>query len=350
MSAEIYEIVAQGARYWFFFLMALIVWRSYRWLAKDRRQRRKRMRLLPDAGYVGEMVVLTGNDQLPRGQALPVPAEGVLGFTRMSDLCVPVNGVAKRHCWLCYDQEAGLLVEPFFGCTVTVDGQERTGRRDPLPMGHGSRLRVGEAELRLRLFAGYETAASARERSWEDEGDRQPAPPQAMTPEQLALWQQQALWQMQQQAVQQAQYAQWLAAQAAQASGAPEDGGDEPPEEPPYGPPDGGEAEEDAAPGAAVSPGRAPNAADRLLTADAYCPTAGFSPQVEFDPGRPLYPPALDEAEAEALWPDVGQADDPDEDMTDAAAPPKSAYVGQDEAETAKRVFWDKYLGGGDRR
>ena len=65
MPTAVYEIVAQGARYWFLFLMALIVWRSFRWYRKDRRQYKKRLRLLPDAGYVGELVTIRGNDQLP---------------------------------------------------------------------------------------------------------------------------------------------------------------------------------------------------------------------------------------------------------------------------------------------
>ena len=60
LPAEVYELVAQAARYWFLFLMAIIVWRSYRWYRRDRRQAKKRLRLLPDAGYVGEMVVLEG--------------------------------------------------------------------------------------------------------------------------------------------------------------------------------------------------------------------------------------------------------------------------------------------------
>ena len=32
MPEEIYELIAQGARYWFLFLMMLIVWRSWRWI------------------------------------------------------------------------------------------------------------------------------------------------------------------------------------------------------------------------------------------------------------------------------------------------------------------------------
>lgn len=71
MPTEVYEIIAQGARYWFLFLMALIVWRSFRWYRKDRRQYKKRLRLLPDAGYVGELVTIRGNAQLPTAPSCP---------------------------------------------------------------------------------------------------------------------------------------------------------------------------------------------------------------------------------------------------------------------------------------
>ena len=67
MPDPIYEVVAQGARYWFLFLMVLITWRSWRWYRKDRRQAKKRRKLLPDAGFVGEVVVLEGGDALERG-------------------------------------------------------------------------------------------------------------------------------------------------------------------------------------------------------------------------------------------------------------------------------------------
>ena len=43
MPDNIYEVVSQAARYWFLFLMALIAWRSYRWLRRDRRQQKKRL-------------------------------------------------------------------------------------------------------------------------------------------------------------------------------------------------------------------------------------------------------------------------------------------------------------------
>ena len=60
VPAEVYELIAQAARYWFLLLMAIIVWRSFRWYRRDRRQAKKRLKLLPDAGFVGEMVVIEG--------------------------------------------------------------------------------------------------------------------------------------------------------------------------------------------------------------------------------------------------------------------------------------------------
>lgn len=64
-----------AARYWFTFLGVLIVWRSFRWLRKDRRAKHRRLKQLPDAGMVGELVVLTGSEELPAGVALPYPVK-----------------------------------------------------------------------------------------------------------------------------------------------------------------------------------------------------------------------------------------------------------------------------------
>lgn len=136
--------------------MAIIVWRSFRWYRRDRRQAKKRLKLLPDAGFVGEMVVIEGGEALKRGQALPLPREGTLGTLRTNDLCVPVEGVARRHLWFRFDEDEGLRVEPMRGQTVSVDGEPFKSRREPLYMAHGSRLYVGKAQLRLRLFAGFE--------------------------------------------------------------------------------------------------------------------------------------------------------------------------------------------------
>ncbi len=162
MPEEIYEVIALGARYWFALLGGLIVWRSFRWLRKDRRAKHRRLRQLPDAGMVGEMVVLAGSDELPEGMTIPVPREGTLGFVRTCDMVVPVEGVAKRHLDFSFRNGVGLVVYPWRGCACVVDGQRLTSRDrcSRYPMHHGSRLEIGDAVLRLRVFAGLETARS----------------------------------------------------------------------------------------------------------------------------------------------------------------------------------------------
>ena len=249
LSDPIFEVVSQGARYWFLFLMALIVWRSYRWLARDRRQRRKRLKLLPDAGFVGELVVVRGNAELPDGFTLPVSNEGILGCQRGDDIFVPAKGVYPKHLWYSFDDEDGLCVEPYGRHTVEVDGKTYTGRRRRAFLVHGSRLTVGEAELRLRMFAGFEAAGASRALTVDEETEAsagnaaqtadggeppsdavasglQPAqganPAQqpgmiAVTPEQLAAFQQ-----MQWMLAWQAMQAQGASQQGAQGSGMPD--------------------------------------------------------------------------------------------------------------------------------
>lgn len=161
MPDDLYEILSLGMRYWFLLLGALIVWRSFRWLRKDRREKHRRLRQLPDAGMIGELVVLVGSDELQEGTAIPVPREGVLGFLRTCDVVVPVPGVAGHHLDFTFHDGQGLLITPWRGQTCQVDADELTHRSKAsrFPMHHGSRLFVGDAVLRLRLFAGLETAA-----------------------------------------------------------------------------------------------------------------------------------------------------------------------------------------------
>ena len=215
MPDEIYELVAQGARYWFLFLMALIAWRSWRWYRRDRRQAKKRLKLLPDAGFVGEMVVLQGAGALEPGTALPLPREGTLGTMRTNDLYIPAGGVARRHLWFRFDDGKGLMVEPLGSRNaVSVDGVAFESRRNPLYMAHGSRLYVGDVVLRLRLFAGFEcTGYAVRRHDAEPQDAPQPDQAQIAAMQQQQMWLQQQ-WILQQQAYQQG-YQQAMAQQAA---------------------------------------------------------------------------------------------------------------------------------------
>jgi len=159
MQENLYEILSLGARYWFAFLGLMIVWRAFKWLRKDRRAKHRRLKQLPDAGMIGEMVVLSGSDELPEGMAVPVPREGTLGFLRTCDMVIPVEGVCRQHIDFTFQDGKGLLLFPLRGCECIMDGTPLTHRTKSKkhPMHHGSRLQVGEAVLRLRLFAGLET-------------------------------------------------------------------------------------------------------------------------------------------------------------------------------------------------
>lgn len=156
MPAAIYEIVALAARFWFLFLMVMIVWRSYRWYARERRLRKKRMKYLPDAGYIGELVLIQSGNGRNVGKAVSVPFEGTLGRARSNDLCIPMDGVDMRHLHFRYDEKRGLALRPMHGNVFSVDDQDADRAGVELYMLHGSRLYLGDCVLRLRMFAGYE--------------------------------------------------------------------------------------------------------------------------------------------------------------------------------------------------
>ncbi|MGN1368091.1 MAG: hypothetical protein ACI4WX_04420 [Aristaeellaceae bacterium] len=143
-------------RYFFTFLGVMIVWRSFSWLRKDRRQKHKRLKQLPDAGTIGILTVEAGSKDLQPGSILPVPYEGVLGFLRTCDVVVPVDEVAAAHLDFTFVDGKGLYIYPRRGCEAAVDGMTLTSRRDgsQYPMQHGSVLQVGQAVLRLGVFAG----------------------------------------------------------------------------------------------------------------------------------------------------------------------------------------------------
>lgn len=158
MSAGLYELIALGMRYWFALLGVIIVLRSFLWLRRDRRAERRRLRRLPDAGIVGELVVVTGSRELPEGAILSLPWEGVMGFNRGCDVVIPCPGVGARHLDFSFEERRGLLLTLRRRCTCEVDGELLTPRSKARkhPMLHGSILKIGQAELRLRVFAGID--------------------------------------------------------------------------------------------------------------------------------------------------------------------------------------------------
>ncbi len=161
MSAELFEVLSLAARYLFVLLGALIVLRAFLWLLSERVEARGQRRRMRDSGFIGEMVVLSGGPGLREGTVIPVPWEGSLGSVRSCDMVVPCAGVRRRHLWFSWEEGAGLHIQPLSGCEAVTDQVSvdcRSWKKTP-PMVHGSFLQVGSALLRLRVFAGLDSAA-----------------------------------------------------------------------------------------------------------------------------------------------------------------------------------------------
>ena len=158
------EMAALGLRYLYALLGVLIVVTAFIWLFRDRRATHALVRNLPDAGLIGRMVVESNTEQLPRGTEIDVPWEGVIGSTRTADVYLPCEGVRGRHLDFFFHEGEGLEVIPRRGLTCVVDGVEYSpaGRPRSGIMGEGSLLRVGDAEVRLYIFAGLNMPREAR--------------------------------------------------------------------------------------------------------------------------------------------------------------------------------------------
>ena len=155
VSPEIYTVLSLASRWLFAFFALMLLIFAFAWHHSERRNRRERFKNLPEAGTVGELVVLSGSDELPPDTWFPVPREGVLGALRSCDLVVPCPGVHSQHLDFSWQDGIGLLIRPRIGCEVLVDGVpvSRRGAYADTPMLHGSLLQIGSAVLRLQLFS-----------------------------------------------------------------------------------------------------------------------------------------------------------------------------------------------------
>ena len=158
VSPEIYKVISQASRWLFAFFALMLFLFALAWLYDERRKRRERFRSLPEAGNIGEMVVISGGDQLPVDTWFPVPREGILGSLRSCDLVVPCPGVRARHLSFSWQDGTGLVIKPFADCETFIDGISLTtaDKADMPVMVHGSRLQVGSAVLRLQLLSALE--------------------------------------------------------------------------------------------------------------------------------------------------------------------------------------------------
>ena len=155
MSQETYNAVFLVSHWLFVFFALMLLLFAFAWHHTDRKERKDRFKNLPGAGTIGELVVLSGSNELPTDTWFPVPREGVLGSLRSCDLVVPCPGVRSQHLDFSWQDGIGLLIRPRIGCEVLIDGVPvscRVAYADT-PLLHGSVLQIGSAVLRLQLFS-----------------------------------------------------------------------------------------------------------------------------------------------------------------------------------------------------
>ena len=160
MSPELIDVIFQVSRWLFAFLGVFSVLSALGWLHAEKKARRNRLRTAPAAGTVGELMVLSGSDELPAQTWFPVTREGVLGSVRSCDLVVPCPGVRAHHLDYIWKDGVGLIIRPRSGCEALIDGIRLDCRSDVLsyPLTHGACLQVGDAVLRLQVFKALNTA------------------------------------------------------------------------------------------------------------------------------------------------------------------------------------------------
>ena len=162
VPSNIYSVLMEVSRYLFALLGVLALLAALAWIMTENRAHKERLRSLPAAGTIGELVVLSGGPELSPQTWFPVPREGVLGSFRSCDLVVPCPGIKARHLDFVWQDGLGLLVRPRSGCQIQVNNALLDCHSDAAsyPLTHGGFLRVGDAVLRLQVFKALDHTAA----------------------------------------------------------------------------------------------------------------------------------------------------------------------------------------------
>lgn len=132
-------------------IILLIVLLALRKYASDRALWRRVRRELPQAGAVGQLVVLCGGRRLGAGEEIRVPYEGTMGASHSCDVCIPARKVHMRSAFFWMENDGLHMValhrDGFLADDVPVEPGDEAVLR------HGAVLRVGEAKLALSLYS-----------------------------------------------------------------------------------------------------------------------------------------------------------------------------------------------------
>ena len=132
-------------------IILLIVLLALRKYAADRALWRRVRRDLPQAGAVGQLVVLCGGRRLGAGEEIRVPYEGTMGASHSCDVCIPARKVHMRSAFFWMESDGLHMVALHRDGFLVDDVPVEPG--DEAVLRHGVVLRVGEAKLALTLYS-----------------------------------------------------------------------------------------------------------------------------------------------------------------------------------------------------
>ena len=132
-------------------IILLIVLLALRKYASDRALWRRVRRELPQAGAVGQLVVLDGGRRLRLGEEISVPYEGTMGASHSCDVCIPARKVHMRSAFFWMENDGLHMVALHRDGFLADDVPVEPG--DEAVLHHGAVMRVGEARLSLSLYS-----------------------------------------------------------------------------------------------------------------------------------------------------------------------------------------------------
>ena len=132
-------------------IILLIVLLALRKYASDRALWRRVRRELPQAGAVGQLVVLDGGRRLRLGEEISVPYEGTMGASHSCDVCIPARKVHMRSAFFRMENDGRHMVALHRDGCLADDVPVEPG--DEAVLRDGAVLRVGEARLSLSLYS-----------------------------------------------------------------------------------------------------------------------------------------------------------------------------------------------------
>ena len=181
MPDNVYSVIALAARYWFLFVMVLIVWHSYSWFNHERKIRKKSLRNSPYFGIIGELVLLTSVENYKQGTSFPVPKEGTLGTLKINDIVINDPSVCPKHLYFNYEENTGIFLSPLTKIPFFINETAYANKKVNTLLTHNDTLEIGNVSLRLFLYSNLNKFNHSPSLA------QNQLPP--ISPEQWAMWQ-----------------------------------------------------------------------------------------------------------------------------------------------------------------